>query len=118
MHRNTNGAGLVRNGAGNGLTNPPRRVRRKLVSPAIFELVHRFHQTDVAFLDEIQELQSAIGVFLGDGNHQAQVCFHHFLFGASGFGFTNRHSAIHFLQFVNRDAGELFQHFEAYRGAL
>src|SRR5918994_1713294 len=46
--------------AGDRLTNPPGRVGRELVAAAIFELIDRLHQADVAFLDEVQELQTAI----------------------------------------------------------
>ena len=46
-----------------GLADPPRRVGRELVAAAVFELVHRLHQADVAFLDQVEELQAAVGVF-------------------------------------------------------
>ena len=84
VHGNTNGPGLVGDGAGDGLTNPPGGVGRKLVASTVFELVHRFHQADIALLDQIQELESAIGIFLGDGDHQAQIRLHQFPLGAAG----------------------------------
>src|SRR5207249_11792109 len=45
----------------------------------VFELVHGLHQTDVAFLDEIEKLKTAVGVFLRDGDNQAKVRFDHLL---------------------------------------
>ena len=75
VHRDANGAGLIGDGAGDGLANPPGGVGGELVAAAIFELVDGLHQADVAFLNQVQELQAAVGVFLGDGNHQAQVGF-------------------------------------------
>src|ERR1035438_7739048 len=65
VHRDADRAGLVRNGAGNGLANPPRCISRKLVAAAILELVDGFHQADVAFLNEVEELEAAVGVLFG-----------------------------------------------------
>ena len=44
-----------------------------LIAAAIFVFVHRPHQAGVAFLDDVQERQPAVAVFLGDGDDQAQV---------------------------------------------
>ena len=46
------------------------------------------HQADIAFLNEVKELQAAIGVFLGDRYDQAQIRFDHFLLGLTGFLFA------------------------------
>ena len=73
VHRNADGAGLVGDGAGDGLANPPRRVGAELVAAAILVLVHRPHQAGVAFLDQVEEAQAAIAILLGDGHHQPQV---------------------------------------------
>ena len=73
MDRNANGPRLVGNGARNCLPHPPGGVSRELIAAAIFELVHGLHQTDIAFLNQIQELQAAIGITLGDADHQAQI---------------------------------------------
>ncbi len=81
MHRDADGARLVGDRAGDGLPDPPGGVGRELVAAAVLELVDRLHQADVAFLDQVQELQAAVGVFLGDGDHQAQVRLDHLLLG-------------------------------------
>src|SRR5688500_17731194 len=73
MDWNTNGASLIGDRACDGLANPPRRVRRELVTAAVFELIDGFHQTDVAFLNEIQELQTAIRVFFRNRNDETKV---------------------------------------------
>ena len=70
MHRNTDGARLIRDGAGDGLTDPPGCIGGELVAATIFELINRFHQTNVTFLNQIQELQATVGVFLGDRDNQ------------------------------------------------
>jgi hypothetical protein len=79
VHRDADGARLVGDRAGDRLPDPPRRVGRELVAAAVLELVDRLHQADVAFLDEVEELQAAVGVFLGDRDHEAQVRLDHFL---------------------------------------
>src|SRR3546814_3115039 len=65
--------------AGDRLPDPPGRVGAELVATAIFELVDRLHQADLALLNQVQELQAAVGVFLGAGDDEAQVRFHHLL---------------------------------------
>src|SRR5581483_11758343 len=108
MHRNANGARLVRDRPRNRLAYPPRGIRRKLVTATILELVHRLHQADVAFLDQVQELQAAVGVLLGDRDDQAQVRFDHLFLRTPRFGFADRHPAIHFFQRGNGKARTLF----------
>ncbi len=83
VHRDADGAGLVGDRAGDGLADPPGGVGRELVAAAVFELVHRLHQADVAFLDQVEELQAAVGVLLGDGDHQTQVGLDHLLLGVA-----------------------------------
>ncbi len=88
VNGNADGAGLVGDGAGDGLANPPGGVGRKLVAAAVFEFVGGAHQADVAFLDQIQQVQAAVDVLLGDGNHQAKVGFDQIFLGALGFDFA------------------------------
>ena len=73
VHGHPNGSGVVGDGPGDGLTDPPGGVRRELVAPAVLVLVDRPHQAGVAFLDDVQEGQAAVAVFLGNRNHQAEV---------------------------------------------
>src|SRR5262249_44083373 len=65
--------------AGDRLPDPPRRIGRELVAAAVLELVYRLHQADVALLDQVEELQAAVGVLLRDRDHEAEVGFHHLL---------------------------------------
>ena len=81
VHGDADGARLVGDRAGDRLPDPPRGVGRELVAAAVLELVDRLHQADVAFLDQVQELQAAVGVLLGDGDDEAQVGLHHLLLG-------------------------------------
>src|SRR5215471_2751399 len=88
VNRDADGACLVGNGAGDGLANPPSSVGGKFVAATPFELVDGLHQADIAFLNEIEELQTAVGVFLRDGDDQAKVGLDQFLLGLFGFRFA------------------------------
>src|SRR5258708_7448901 len=81
VHRNTNRTRLIGNGTSNRLPNPPRGVSRKFVAAAVFELIDRFHQADIAFLDEVEELQTAVGVLFRDRNHETEVGLDQFALG-------------------------------------
>ncbi|KPW98244.1 Uncharacterized protein ALO79_06616 [Pseudomonas syringae pv. castaneae] len=109
MHRNTDGAGLVGNRASDRLTDPPGGIGRELVATTVFELVHSLHQADVAFLDQIEELQTTVGVLLGDGDHQTQVRFNHLFLRAAGLGLTDRHATVDVLDLGYFQAGFFFQ---------
>src|SRR5579859_439171 len=109
MHRDADGARLVCNGARDGLPDPPGRIRRELVAAAILELIHRLHQADVAFLDQVEELQPAVGVLFGDGNHQAQVGFDELALGDLGVHIALDNLALGAAQLLIIDAGIGFQ---------
>ena len=98
VHRDADGARLVGDRARDRLADPPRGVGRELVAAAVFELVHRLHQADVAFLDQVEELQAAVGVLLGDRDHQAQVGLGHLALGAARLGLAGGHLLVDLLQ--------------------
>ena len=91
VHGNADRARLVRDRARDSLTDPPRRVGRELVAAPVLELVHRLHQPDIALLDQVQELQAAVRVLLGDGDHEAKIGLHHLLLGDGGLAFALLH---------------------------
>ena len=80
---------LVGDGTRDRLPDPPCRVGRELITTPPFELVDRLHQTDVAFLDKVEELQAAVGVFLGDRNNQPKVGLDQFTFCLVGLGLAD-----------------------------
>ena len=73
MHRNADGAGLVGDGTGDRLADPPRRVRRELEALRVVELLDRTDQPEVALLDEVEQRHPATDVALGDRHDEAQV---------------------------------------------
>ncbi len=109
VHRNADGARLIGNGTGDRLPNPPRRIGRELIAASIFELVDGLHQADVAFLNQVKELQPSIRVFLGDRNHQAQVGFDHLFLRAPRLRFADGNLAIDFLDLIDENVEQAFQ---------
>src|SRR5437867_582142 len=79
VHGDPDRARLVGDGARDRLPDPPGRVGRELVTAAVLELVHRLHEADVALLDEVEELEPPVRVFLGDRDDEAEVRLHHLL---------------------------------------
>ena len=77
VHRDADGARLVGDRAGDRLADPPGGVGRELVAAAVLEFLHRLHQAHVAFLDQVEEGEAAVGVFFRDGNDEPQVGFDH-----------------------------------------
>ena len=81
VHRDADGARLVRDSARDRLAHPPRRVCRELIAPAVIELVDGLHQAEIALLDEVEDLESAVRIALGDRHHEPEVCLDELLLG-------------------------------------
>ena len=81
MHRNADGAGLVGDGAGDGLANPPGGVGGELEALGVVELLHRADEAQIALLNEIQKQHAAAHIALGNGDHQAQIGLDELLLG-------------------------------------
>ena len=75
MHRQTNRPAIVGDGAPDRLADPPGRVGRELEAASELKAIDRFHQADVAFLDQIEQREPASEVALGDRDHQAEIGF-------------------------------------------
>ena len=93
------GAGLVGDGAGDGLANPPGGVGGELVALGVVELLHGLDQAQVALLDQVQEQHTAAHIALGDGHHQAEVGLSQLLLGL----FTGLDLLFQLRQLVLRD---------------
>ncbi|MGX1252934.1 hypothetical protein RKD48_005445 [Streptomyces ambofaciens] len=65
--------GLVGQGAGHGLADPPGGVGGELVAPGVVELLDRADQPQVPLLDQVQHGQPAADVPLGHRHHEPQV---------------------------------------------
>ena len=75
------GPALVGHRAGDGLPDPPGRVRRELEALGVVELLDRADQAEVALLDQVQERQAVAGVALGQRDDQPQVGLQQVLLG-------------------------------------
>ena len=73
VHRDADGAGLVGDGPGDGLADPPRGVGGELEALRVVELLDRPHQAEVALLDQVEEVHAAADVALGDRHDEAEV---------------------------------------------
>ena len=82
MHRDADRARLVGDRAGDRLADPPGGVGRELVAAPPLELVDGLHQADVAFLDQVEEQESAVRVLLRDRDHEPQVRLDQLALGA------------------------------------
>lgn len=67
------GAGLVGQGAGHGLADPPGGVGGELVAAGVVELLDGPDQAQVPLLDQVQHGQPAPDVPLGHRHHEPQV---------------------------------------------
>src|SRR5437879_5083324 len=120
VYRDADGARLVGNRASDGLPNPPRGVCRELVATAVFEFVDGLHQSDVAFLNQVEELQSAVGVFLGNRNDQTKIGLNQLALGLLRVHVALYDLALRALELRERHSGFEFQlfHFAANRACL
>ncbi len=73
VHRQADRAALIGDGPRDRLANPPGGVGAELIAAGVFELIDGPHQAGVAFLDQVEEAQAAVAVFLGDRDDQPQV---------------------------------------------
>jgi len=72
------GIRIVRERSGNALANPPRGIRAEFEPATIVKPLCGLHQTDIAFLHQIQEAEAPTIVMLGKIHDEAQVGQHHF----------------------------------------
>src|SRR5687767_2943913 len=98
------GARLIGDGARDGLANPPRRVSRELIPAPPLELVDGLHQTDVPLLNEVEELEAAVGVLLGDGDDETEVGLDELALGLRGLGLADDDCLERALDLDGRDA--------------
>ena len=84
MDRDADGAGLVGDGAGDGLPDPPGGVGGELVAALVLELFDGAHEANVALLDEVEEVHAAVDILLGDRDDEAEVGLNHLGLGALG----------------------------------
>src|SRR5262245_50638895 len=115
VHGNTDRTGLIGDSPGNGLADPPRRVGRELVAAPIVELVNGLHQANITFLDQVQELQASICVFLGNGNDKPKIGFDKVALGILRLYIALNDLALSSMELLKCDVGCLFEFLEVRR---
>src|SRR4051794_6033002 len=81
VDRQANRPALVRDRARDGLADPPRRVRRKLVAHLVVELLDRPDQAEVSLLDQIEERDARVHVVARDRHDEPEVRLDQLLLG-------------------------------------
>ena len=73
VDRYADGAGLIGDCAGDGLSDPPGGIGGEFVAASVFVFIDSAHEAGVAFLDEVEEGESAVAIFFGDGDDESEV---------------------------------------------
>ena len=94
MNRQTDGAGLVHDGAFDGLANPPGGIGGETEATLGIELLNRPNQPQVAFLDQVEQCQPAVDVPASNLDHQPEITLDHTLTAAL-FAFTGKPREVH-----------------------
>ena len=81
MAREPNRAVLLVQGPADRLPNPPVGIGGKAPPAPRLKLVHRAHQPQIAFLNQVEERDPAVAIALGDVDDQAEIGLHHLRFG-------------------------------------
>jgi hypothetical protein len=64
-----------------GLANPPVGIGDKFQSATWIKLVHRPHQPEIAFLDQVEHRHATVAIACRDMNDQPEIGLHHLGFG-------------------------------------
>ena len=80
MHRDSNSPRLVRNRAGNRLTNPPRRICAELKAFMVVKFFHSLYQAEVALLNQVEKEHAASYIPFRNTDNKPQVRLRKLLF--------------------------------------
>src|SRR5215813_12299180 len=72
MYWNADCTCLIGNRAGNRLTNPPGGIGTEFVAALVLELIDGLHQANIAFLDQVEKLETPVRVLLGDTDDETK----------------------------------------------
>ena len=79
VHRQTDGARLVHDRALDVLADPPGGIGGEAEAAFRIEFFQRVNQAEVALFHQVEQGKPAVGVVLGDVDHQPQVALDHVL---------------------------------------
>ena len=75
--------GVLAERPADGLTNPPVGVRDKFQPAARLKLVHRAHQPEIAFLNQVEQGDAVVTIRHRDMHDEPQIGLHHLRFGVN-----------------------------------
>ena len=75
MYRYADRTSLISDRTSYSLSDPPRRIGRKLKSSIWIKLIYRTKESDISFLNEIKKTESTTHIFLCYRNHETKICF-------------------------------------------
>ena len=110
VERHAHNAALLADGLQNALANPPHGVGDEFEAARFVKFLCRFHQADVAFVDQVVERHALILILFGHRNHKAQVGFYQTLqrgLVAVADALGQFHLFVHREQFETADFGEI-----------
>src|SRR5438270_13719673 len=75
MFRQMDQARLFTSSATDGLTNPPGGIRSEMTTALVIKLLGSTHESQVAFLDQINKWYTRTGIATSDSDNQAEITF-------------------------------------------
>ena len=79
MHRNADRACLIGKRTGDRLLDPPGRIGAELISLCIIKLLYCLDQSEIAFLNQIEQLHPTSCISFGNADYKSQICLHKLL---------------------------------------
>ena len=73
MYRNPDRSRLIRNGAGDRLTDPPGRVGAEFIAFPVIKLLDCLNESKISLLDQVEQLHAPSGIPFCDTHHKTQV---------------------------------------------
>ena len=108
MNRDSDRRAIIRHSARNRLLHPPGCIGGELVTAAIFKLIDRLHETEIAFLNKVSHGKTAVHIGFGDRNHESEVRFDHLALRRRQVALSDLHGLGKLTLLGNGDAGGLF----------
>ena len=80
VNRNTDGSCLIGQSSCDGLTDPPCGISGELKSSGIVEFIDSLHQAEVAFLNKVKEVHTAVYIMLCNRDDKLQIALNELIF--------------------------------------
>src|SRR5688500_18739882 len=81
MNRNPNRTGLIGQSARNTLSDPPCGIGTEFESLPVLISLGRLHQSDIAFLDQVEQGEASPRIMFGHVHDQSEIATDQFILG-------------------------------------